>query len=100
MPGRKGTIAYGIATQIDLTWWMTWFDLGAQSWQEQHSTLVLREEDAASNDYFDFYDSFLGEGFYVLLNLAEGGTFPGTSDVLVDGQPQYVVIQSAKVYGF
>ena len=51
-------------------------------------------------DFHEFYNTFTGTGFFLIINLAEGGTFPGTSDVLVDGQPQYVVIQSAKVYGF
>ena len=51
-------------------------------------------------DYYDFFNSFNGEGFSLLINLAEGGVFPGTQDVLVDGQPQYVVVKSAKVYGF
>jgi len=85
--------------QIDMTWWMTWFDLGTQQWTSSHSTLSLFEFDPSS-DYFDFYDSFMGEGFSLLINLAEGGDFPGTSDVLVDGQPQYVVVQEAKAYGF
>jgi len=85
--------------QIDMTWWMTWFDIGTQQWTSQHSTLSLFEFDPSS-DYFDFYDSFMGEGFSLLINLAEGGDFPGTSDVLVDGQPQYVVVQEAKAYMF
>ena len=25
---------------------------------------------------------------------------PGTTDVFVNGQPQYIVVKSAKVYGF
>ena len=70
-----------------------------QQWTSSHSTLSLFEFDPSS-DYFDFYDSFMGEGFSLLINLAEGGDFPGTSDVLVDGQPQYVVVQEAKAYGF
>lgn len=82
--------------QIDLTWWMTWYDLGSQNWKSEHSTLVLQQW----NDYWDFYNSFNGEGFSVLINLAEGGNFPGTSDALIDGQPQLLVVKSAKVYGF
>ena len=80
--------------QIDLTWWMTYYDLGSQNWKSEHSTLVL------GADYWDFYNSFNGEGFSVLINLAEGGNFPGTSDALIDGQPQLLVVKSAKVYGF
>ena len=82
--------------QIDLTWWMTWYDLGSQNWKSEHSTLVIQQW----NDYWDFYNSFNGEGFSVLINLAEGGNFPGTSDALIDGQPQLLVVKSAKLYGF
>merc|ERR1719232_33195 len=84
--------------QIDLTWWTTYFDQGSQSWQSYHTTLVLLKN--GNNDYYDFLNSFNGEGFSLLINLAEGGVFPGTSDCLVDGQPQYIVVQSAKAYGF
>ena len=84
--------------QIDLTWWFTWFDLGTQTWESRHTTLSLFKH--GNNDYYDFFNSFNGEGFSLLINLAEGGNFPGTSDVLVDGKPQYVVVQSAKAYGF
>ena len=70
-----------------------------QQWTSTNSTLSLFESDPSS-DYDVFYDSFMGEGFSLLINLAEGGDFPGTSDVLVDGQTQYVVVQEAKAYGF
>ena len=73
-----------------------------------------------NNDYYDFYNSFNGEGFSLLINLAEGGVMPGTNtgshfifqtylilkyctgthDTFVDGQPQYMKVSSAKVYGF
>jgi len=84
--------------QIDLTWWMTWFDISSQSWVSHHTTKVLFEH--GNNDYYDFYDSFNGEGFSLLLNLAEGGAMPGTHDTFVDGQPQFMQISSVKVYGF
>ena len=77
---------------------MTWFDLEDQAWKSQHTTLVLY--DNGGMDYYEFFNSFNGEGFSLLINLAEGGVWPGTQDVLVDGQPQYVVVKSAKVYGF
>ena len=77
---------------------MSWYDLQSQNWKSEHSTLVLFE--SGNNDYYDFYNSFNGEGFSLLINLAEGGAFPGTSDALVDGQPQHIVVKSAKVYGF
>ena len=70
-----------------------------QQWTSTNSTLSLFESDPSS-DYDVFYDSFMGEGFSLLINLAEGGDFPGTSDILVDGQPQYVIVQEAKAYGF
>jgi len=87
--------------QIDLTWWLTNYDLGAQQWVQQHTTKVLFI--GQDNDYMDFYESFNGEGFSLLINLAEGGVFPGVyhpDGVIVDGQPQYLVVSSAKVYGF
>ena len=42
------------------------------------------------------------KGFYAVINLAEGGTFTGCysySCVLVNDEPQYLIIDSAKVYG-
>lgn len=84
--------------QIDMTWWMTWFDQGSQSWTSQHTTLVIHSGNG--QDYHEFYNSFMGEGFSLIINLAEGGDMPGTNEIFVDGQPQYVVVNSAKVYGF
>jgi len=84
--------------QIDLTWWMTWYDLGSQSWETHYTTKVLFEWD--NSDYYDFFNSFNGEGFSLLINLAEGGTMPGTTDTFIDGKPQFMRISSAKVYGF
>ena len=54
-------------------------------------------------DYYDFIKSFNGDGFSLLINLAEGGDFTGglgNNDVLKDGKPQYLVVQEAKVYSF
>ena len=85
-------------SQIDMTWWMTWFELGSQSWTSQHSTLVVQS--GHGQDYHEFYDSFMGEGFSLLINLAEGGDMPGTNSVFQNGQPQYIVVKSAKAYGF
>ena len=93
----------------------------------QHTTKVLYEH--GDNDYYDFYNSFTGEGFSLLLNMAQGGVMPGglvtsqscytsniaymsaissqqgdmfagTHDTFVDGQPQFMEISSVKVYGF
>ena len=84
--------------QIDLTWWFTWFDQGAaNSWKSDHTTKVLTKY--GNNDYYDFYDSFNGEGFSLLINLAEGGDWP-SNNVFVDGQPQFMKVESVKVYGF
>ena len=67
-------------------------------------------------DYYDFFNSFNGEGFSLLINMAQvrkkfllifyhfllvqGGVMPGTHDTFVDGQPQFMKISSVKVYGF
>ena len=83
--------------QIDLTFWYSWKDLGSGQWPISHTTLVIKE---GEQDYWDLHNSFMGDGFSMLINLAQGGMMPQTQDVLVDGQPQYVVVQSAKVYGF
>jgi len=84
--------------QIDLTWWMTWYDLSSESWETSYTTKVLFQ--SGNYDYYDFYNSFNGEGFSLLINLAEGGTMPGTTDTFIDGNPQFMRISSAKVYGF
>jgi len=89
-------------TQIDLTWWMSYFDLSSNSWKkEEPRTLVIRH--GHSQDYTEFYESFQKDGFYLIVNLAEGGMFTGHyhhNEVMVDGQPQYVKVKSAKVYSF
>jgi len=87
--------------QIDLTWWFSWFDQGSQTWASDHTTKSLMRN--GDNDYNVFYDSFNGEGFSLLINLAEGGVMPGVYDknqVFIDGQPQYMNVNSVKVYGF
>jgi len=86
------------SSQIDMTWWMTWFDQGSQSWTSQHATLVVHS--GQGQDYHEFYDSFMGEGFSLIINLAEGGDMPGTNSVFENGQPQYMVVKSVKAYGF
>jgi len=89
-------------TQIDLTWWMTYFDLSTNSWVEaEPRTLVIQH--GANQDYSEFYESFHKDGFYLIVNLAEGGMFTGHyhhNEVMVDGQAQYVRVKSAKVYKF
>ena len=86
--------------QLDLTWWFTWYEPKSKSWKSDHSTKSLFASTADSDDYYDFWDSFDTEGFSLLINLAQGGDFPGTNDVLVDGQEQTMQISSVKVYGF
>ena len=83
--------------QIDLTWWFTWYDQGSKIWKSDHTTKVLTKY--GNNDYDDFYNSFNGEGFSLLINLAEGGDWP-SNNVFVDNQPQFVNIKSVKVYRF
>ena len=83
--------------QIDLTWWFTWYDQGSKIWKSDHTTKVLTKY--GNNDYYDFYNSFNGEGFSLLINLAEGGDWP-SNNVFVDNQPQFITIKSVKVYRF
>jgi len=83
--------------QIDITWWMSWFDLGSGSWQKQHTTFSMFAW--GNQDYIDFHQSFLHGGFYLIVNLAQGGNWP-SNNVFPDGKPQYMHIKSAKVYGF
>jgi len=89
--------------QIDITWWISYYDLDTYSWNSMHTTKSLFKTRGDGNDYSDFYDSFVNsKGFYAIVNLAEGGSFPNCYEyecVLVDHEPQYVVIDSAKVYG-
>ena len=82
--------------KVDLTWWISWFDQISQSWRKEKTTKSLIEE--ADNDYLVFYSSFVTEGFSLIIDLTEGGPMPGTNEVLVDGQPQYMHVSSVKVY--
>jgi len=86
------------SSQIDMTWWMTWCDIGVGSWKSEHHTLVVQS--GHGQDYHEFYNSFMGEGFSLIINLAEGGDMPGTNSVFENGQPQYMVVKSVKAYGF
>ena len=83
--------------EISLLWWFTYYDYG--SWKTVHTVKVLQKK-WESHDYYDFFDSFTGDGFSLLINLAEGGAMPQTDEVFVDGQPQFMNISSVKVYGF
>lgn len=89
--------------QLDITWWITYFNLPSQTWTSMYTTKSLFSSAGSANDYNDFYNSFINaNGFYAIINLAEGGQFPGCFDpscVFVDYQPQYVIVDSAKVYG-
>ena len=88
--------------QIDMTWWISYFDLGSNSWRSGHYTKSLLRSYGAGNDYDVFYNSFINaKGFYAIINLAQGGMFPNcysASCALLNG-PQYVIVDSAKVYG-
>ena len=81
---------------------MTYFDMSTESWvQAPPRTLVIGQN--SGQDYSEFYESFQNRGFHLIISLAEGGSFTGHNrhnEVMVDGQPQYVRIKSAKVYGF
>ena len=85
--------------QIDLTWWMTFLDVSSNSWvSAQPRTLAIQS--GHGQDFHEFYSSFQNNGFFLIINLAEGGDMPGTNDVFVNGEPQYILVKSAKVYGF
>ena len=87
--------------QIDLTWWYSWFDINSNQWETSHSTLVIVH--LHEQDFSEFYKTFNEGGFYLILNIAEGGEMPGVSDsskLFPDGQPQYMVIESVKTYKF
>merc|ERR1719508_173047 len=88
--------------QIDLTWWITSFDVPSQQWKNEKTTKSLFKSEGDAEDYAVFMKSFNEGGFYLLIDLAQGGDFTGVYDKdapLKDG-PQHVVIESAKVYGF
>jgi len=90
--------------QIDITYWHSWYDLGTESWETRNTTLSLLKNEFV--DYDEFLNSFTGDGFTLLINLAEGSDWVmndcgcSESDILANGESHYVVVQSAKVYGF
>jgi len=86
--------------QIDLTWYIKSFDFASNEWKSQNSTKSLLKSNGEADDFPVFSKSLSGEGFYLVINLAQGGHFTEVkqeSDLLVDG-PQLLVIQSTKVY--
>ena len=86
---------------LDLTWWFSWFDLNSNQWEKANTTLTLRP--GQNQDYSTFYEPFNKRGFYLILNLAHGGSFTRVLDpahILHEGQPQYMVIESVKTYSF
>ena len=90
--------------QIDITYWHSWYDLDTESWETKDTTLSLLKDEF--DDYDEFLNSFTGDGFTLLINLAEGSDWVmgecgcSESDILANGENHYVVVQSAKVYGF
>ena len=87
--------------EIDMTWWFSWFDLTSNQWEKTNTTLTLRP--GQGQDYSTFYQPFNNGGFYLILNLALGGTFTRVLDpahLLHEGKPQYMVIESVKTYSF
>ena len=90
--------------QIDITYWHSWYDLDTESWETKDTTLSLLKDEF--DDYDEFLNSFTGDGFTLLINLAEGSDWVmgecdcSESDILASGENHYVVVQSAKVYGF
>ena len=86
--------------QIDITWWISYYDLGRHSWRTKHYTKSLRK--GRGQDYYDFYNTFMhANGVYAIINLAEGGVWPKCyhSHCVLTRGDQYLVVDSAKVYG-
>ena len=77
---------------------MSWRDVSTKQLVKSHTTKSLFKN--RNNDYEDFYNTFKNEGFALILNLAQGGAFPRESPAIVQGQPQFMKIANAKVYGF
>merc|ERR1719186_2193174 len=88
--------------QIDLTWWITSFDVSSRQWKNEKTTKSLFKSEGDAEDYAVFMKSFNEGGFYLLIDLAQGGDFTGVynKDALLKDGSQHVVIESAKVYGF
>ena len=87
--------------QIDLTWWFSWFDLSSNKWEKDNTTLSLRC--GQGQDYSTFYEAFNHGGFYLILNLAQGGGLTGVSDpsiLMHKRKPHHMVIESVKTYSF
>ena len=90
--------------QNDITYWHSWYDLDTESWETKDTTLSLLKDEF--DDYDEFLNSFTGDGFTLLINLAEGSDWVmgecdcSESDILANGENHYLVVQSAKVYGF
>jgi len=86
--------------QIDLNWYITYFDFDYKEWYSKTITKTLLKSNGEADDFPVFSKSLSEEGFYLMINLAQGGHFTDVkqeSDLLVDG-PQRIVIESAKVY--
>ena len=87
--------------QIDLTWWFSWFDLSSNKWKKENTTLSLRC--GQGQDYSTFYEAFNHGGFYLILNLAQGGGLTGILDpsiLMHERKPHHMVIESVKTYSF
>jgi len=85
------------SSQIDLTWWMSWYDIYHHKWVSEHTTKSLHA--GIDKDYFGLHNQFTGEGFSLVINLAEGGDWPG-HETFVEPMPHFMTVLSAKVYGF
>jgi len=82
--------------QIDLTWWMSWYDIYHHKWVSVHTTKSLYA--GVDKDYYGLHKSFTGEGFSLVINLAEGGDWPG-HETFVEPIPHFMTVFSARVYG-
>ena len=75
---------------------MSWYDIYHHKWVSEHTTKSLYA--GVDKDYYGLHKSFTGEGFSLVINLAEGGDWPG-HETFVDLIPHYMTVLSAKVYG-
>ena len=75
---------------------MSWYDIYHHKWVSEHTTKSLYA--GVDKDYYGLHKSFSGEGFSLVINLAEGGDWPG-HETFVDLIPHYMTVLSAKVYG-
>lgn len=90
----------GAVKQLDITWWISQENLASPGkWLTKCAVKSLVASPGDLDDLQTFVDGF-ARGFYLIVNLAEGGNFPGKDPGLQPDKPQNVTILSAKAYHF